>query len=222
MWYRNDLRVDDHPGLVAAAGCGSRLVVPIFVLDAQQLSYLAYVPGGPEGTCTHAVQYRWAGGCAERQHLRAQAPSEAPGPAAACVRSRRSHVHVHCTLPPVAYAPPVTRTLPRAAAPPAAEHAPNRADPDADLAARTAVKPDRYTWPCLDVHASAPLAVAAVLASALAQLRQDLRALGSDLLVRRGAWGGAAAQLAQQLGGVRAVVSQQEAEFRYTIVVGYV
>ncbi|GFR49191.1 hypothetical protein Agub_g11215, partial [Astrephomene gubernaculifera] len=71
LWFRNDLRVDDHPGLTAAAaaatrssssndGSGSsstarsqssssasaRPLVPVYVLDPDRLSYLAFTPGG--------------------------------------------------------------------------------------------------------------------------------------------------------------------------------
>ncbi|KAG2443194.1 hypothetical protein HYH02_009271 [Chlamydomonas schloesseri] len=61
VWFRNDLRVDDHPGLAAAAaacraagpgsgsGSGSgRALLPLYVLDPERLSHLAYMPGGPE------------------------------------------------------------------------------------------------------------------------------------------------------------------------------
>ncbi|KXZ45010.1 hypothetical protein GPECTOR_59g617 [Gonium pectorale] len=60
LWFRNDLRVDDHPGLTAAAeaclrsgsGAGSasgpRPLLPVFLLDPERLSYLAFSPGGPE------------------------------------------------------------------------------------------------------------------------------------------------------------------------------
>ncbi|PNW74124.1 hypothetical protein CHLRE_13g586350v5 [Chlamydomonas reinhardtii] len=60
VWFRNDLRLDDHPGLTAAAaacrtgsgsgsGSGSgRALLPLYVLDPQRLSHLAYMPGGPE------------------------------------------------------------------------------------------------------------------------------------------------------------------------------
>ncbi|GIL51391.1 hypothetical protein Vafri_7390 [Volvox africanus] len=56
LWYRNDLRVDDHPGLVAAAaavgGGGGpsppRPLAPVFLLDVARLSYLAFTAGGPE------------------------------------------------------------------------------------------------------------------------------------------------------------------------------
>ncbi|KAG2443487.1 hypothetical protein HXX76_001840 [Chlamydomonas incerta] len=56
VWFRNDLRLDDHPGLTAAAaacragsGSGSgRALLPLYVLDPERLSHLAYMPGGPE------------------------------------------------------------------------------------------------------------------------------------------------------------------------------
>ncbi|GIL75483.1 hypothetical protein Vretimale_8119 [Volvox reticuliferus] len=57
LWYRNDLRVDDHPGLVAAAaavggGGGGpsppRPLAPVFLLDVERLSHLVFTWGGPE------------------------------------------------------------------------------------------------------------------------------------------------------------------------------
>ncbi|EFJ50097.1 hypothetical protein VOLCADRAFT_89124 [Volvox carteri f. nagariensis] len=59
LWYRNDLRVDDHPGLTAAAvavgaagpsgtSASPRPLAPVFLLDPVRLSYLAFTPGGPE------------------------------------------------------------------------------------------------------------------------------------------------------------------------------
>ncbi|KAF6257982.1 hypothetical protein COO60DRAFT_1162524 [Scenedesmus sp. NREL 46B-D3] len=33
VWFQHDLRVADHPGLLAAAGCGAARLVPFFCLD---------------------------------------------------------------------------------------------------------------------------------------------------------------------------------------------
>lgn len=37
MWYKHDLRIDDHPGIVAAASNHS-IVVPVYVFDPRLLS----------------------------------------------------------------------------------------------------------------------------------------------------------------------------------------
>lgn len=47
LWYKNDLRVDDHPGLLAACAAGG--VAPVFVFDAKVLAPLLHMPAGPEG-----------------------------------------------------------------------------------------------------------------------------------------------------------------------------
>ncbi|KAG2497218.1 hypothetical protein HYH03_004807 [Edaphochlamys debaryana] len=56
LWFRNDLRIDDHPGLTAAAaacmgqgaGGAARPLAPVFVLDPSRLYFHAFNAGGPE------------------------------------------------------------------------------------------------------------------------------------------------------------------------------
>jgi hypothetical protein len=38
VWFKHDLRIDDHPGLVAAAAEPRRLVVPLYVFDHRILA----------------------------------------------------------------------------------------------------------------------------------------------------------------------------------------
>ena len=47
VWYKHDLRVDDHPGLVQAAVDGS--MVAAVVLDPSMYSHLLATPCGVEG-----------------------------------------------------------------------------------------------------------------------------------------------------------------------------
>ncbi len=49
LWFRNDLRTDDHPGLTAAAASSLRQLLPVYVVDPAQLAHMAFTPGGPEG-----------------------------------------------------------------------------------------------------------------------------------------------------------------------------
>lgn len=43
MWFKHDLRVDDHPGLLAASK--HRAVIPLYVLDRRILSSkFIYIP----------------------------------------------------------------------------------------------------------------------------------------------------------------------------------
>ncbi|GLC43944.1 hypothetical protein PLESTB_000212500 [Pleodorina starrii] len=76
LWYRNDLRVDDHPGLTAAAAaCGGgggsnggggggggadspRPLAPVYLIDPERLSYLAFTPGGPESLSSSLERLR--------------------------------------------------------------------------------------------------------------------------------------------------------------------
>lgn len=38
VWFKHDLRIDDHPGLVAAAAEPRRPVVPLYVFDSRILA----------------------------------------------------------------------------------------------------------------------------------------------------------------------------------------
>lgn len=53
IWFKNDLRIEDHPGLLKAAGSGAP-VVPLFVFDTDLYGSLAYLPGGAQGTISRA------------------------------------------------------------------------------------------------------------------------------------------------------------------------
>ncbi|KIY97498.1 hypothetical protein MNEG_10465 [Monoraphidium neglectum] len=46
VWFKHDLRVSDHPGLLAAAATG-RQVIPFFCLDPEAYADLALQPSGP-------------------------------------------------------------------------------------------------------------------------------------------------------------------------------
>ncbi len=48
IWFKHDLRISDHPGLLAAAAAG-RPVIPFFCLDPEAYADLALQPSGPRG-----------------------------------------------------------------------------------------------------------------------------------------------------------------------------
>lgn len=48
VWFKHDLRADDHPGLVQAAQSGSPIVA-LFCFDPKLYGPLAYLPGGAQG-----------------------------------------------------------------------------------------------------------------------------------------------------------------------------
>ena len=48
VWYKHDLRTDDHPGLIAAAAAGGP-VVPFYCFDARYCAQLLRTPYGIEG-----------------------------------------------------------------------------------------------------------------------------------------------------------------------------
>ncbi len=169
VWFRNDLRTDDHPGLYTAAvaclrggvGPGSppRPLLPLYVLDPARLSYLAYESGGPEG-----ARKLWEAGLVCWQ---ASLEGGVTG-GGADAASRGSTARTSAT--PAADACSLLTRLPMAV-------------------------------------------VRAALAAALARLRAELRALGSDLVVRLAGWEeGLAAAVRAARGG--AVVTEDEVEFR--------
>ncbi len=47
MWFKYDLRTDDHPGIVAASK-GAAELVPFFCFDPKQYVQVLRAPGGPE------------------------------------------------------------------------------------------------------------------------------------------------------------------------------
>jgi hypothetical protein len=57
VWFKHDLRVADHPGLLAAAAAAAAAggIVPFFCLDPQQYAYLALMPGGAEGVLLSSI-----------------------------------------------------------------------------------------------------------------------------------------------------------------------
>ncbi|GFH32379.1 photolyase/cryptochrome alpha/beta domain-containing protein, partial [Haematococcus lacustris] len=46
LWFKSDLRTDDHEGLAALVRAPA--VLPVFVLDPHQLEPLTFLPAGPE------------------------------------------------------------------------------------------------------------------------------------------------------------------------------
>lgn len=48
MWFKHDLRLDDHPGLEQAAATSSQ-IIPVFCFDARQLLHLLRAPNGFQG-----------------------------------------------------------------------------------------------------------------------------------------------------------------------------
>ena len=48
IWFKHDLRLDDHPGLQKALTAGND-VIPVFCFDAAQLLHLLRVPHGLPG-----------------------------------------------------------------------------------------------------------------------------------------------------------------------------
>jgi len=48
VWFKQDLRLDDHPGLVQAAAAGAPLV-PLFCFDPALYAHLLRAPHGLEG-----------------------------------------------------------------------------------------------------------------------------------------------------------------------------
>eukprot|EP00798_Chlamydomonas_sp_ICE-L_P012205 gene12205-15333_t len=48
LWFKHDLRVDDHPGLTACASAGVTNLTCLYVIDHDMLAPLLYTPGGPE------------------------------------------------------------------------------------------------------------------------------------------------------------------------------
>lgn len=53
VWFKHDLRVEDHPGLLAAAR-SSRPIIPFFCLDPALHAELALTPQGPVGKRPHS------------------------------------------------------------------------------------------------------------------------------------------------------------------------
>lgn len=49
VWFQHDLRISDHPGLLAAIQSGAQHVVPFFCLDPALYAHLALMPAGPTG-----------------------------------------------------------------------------------------------------------------------------------------------------------------------------
>jgi hypothetical protein len=47
VWFQHDLRMSDHPGLLAAVNSGAQHVVPFFCLDPQLYAPLCLIPAGP-------------------------------------------------------------------------------------------------------------------------------------------------------------------------------
>ena len=47
LWFKYDLRTDDHPGMVAVADSAAELV-PLFCFDPKQYVQVLRAPGGPE------------------------------------------------------------------------------------------------------------------------------------------------------------------------------
>lgn len=58
VWYKHDLRLDDHPGWhqALAAGQQAAAVVPVFCFDPARYAQLVLPPGGAEG-----ARWRWGG-----------------------------------------------------------------------------------------------------------------------------------------------------------------
>ncbi len=56
VWFKRDLRVADHPGLLAAAASG-RGVVPVFCLDEELYADVALAAAGPKGKAMHVGGY---------------------------------------------------------------------------------------------------------------------------------------------------------------------
>lgn len=48
IWFKHDLRVDDHPGLQTALSSGKE-IVPVFCFDPAQLLHLLRAPHGLQG-----------------------------------------------------------------------------------------------------------------------------------------------------------------------------
>jgi hypothetical protein len=57
VWFKHDLRLTDHPGLLAAVAAGAP-IIPCFSLCPSLYSPLALTPGGPAG----ALVWTWQGG----------------------------------------------------------------------------------------------------------------------------------------------------------------
>jgi hypothetical protein len=51
VWFKQDLRLDDHPGLAQAAGAGAPLA-PLFCFDPALYAHLLRAPHGLEGVLT--------------------------------------------------------------------------------------------------------------------------------------------------------------------------
>jgi len=59
VWFKHDLRLDDHPGLAAALERHSRRgggVIATFVFDPHYYVHLLTTPGGIEGEACHWLQ----------------------------------------------------------------------------------------------------------------------------------------------------------------------
>lgn len=48
VWFKHDLRLDDHPGLQAALELGAPLL-PVYCFDPEQYAHLLQLPGGVAG-----------------------------------------------------------------------------------------------------------------------------------------------------------------------------
>ena len=60
VWYKHDLRTDDHPGLTAAA-TGGGPIVPFYCFDARYCAQLLRTPRGIEGASHMHVSYEVIG-----------------------------------------------------------------------------------------------------------------------------------------------------------------
>lgn len=62
IWFKHDLRLDDHPGLQKAVAAETNLV-PVYCIDPSQLLHLLHASHGLDGeyallcmnTCLHAT-----------------------------------------------------------------------------------------------------------------------------------------------------------------------
>lgn len=71
VWYKHDLRLDDHPGWhqALAAGQQAAAVVPVFCFDPARYAQLVLPPGGAEG-----ARWWWGGASSRLAGLPGQLP----------------------------------------------------------------------------------------------------------------------------------------------------
>lgn len=107
LWYKHDLRLDDHPGwhqaLAAAAAGAAGPVVPVFIFDPARYAALVLPPGGAEGA-------RGGAGGGEA----ARCPQRTHGGMHAHRRNRQTRAAAH--LEPPCLRPHLTAALCRALA----------------------------------------------------------------------------------------------------------